>query len=348
MRKTLRQGITALLLSSVALVPAATVSVIVTADAAYAKSDNSKGGGKGGGKSETAGKKIQKGKSGEKTASRGGNDKSSNRGFKGLGQDLRGMGREMKGLFDGEPRGKKAAKVASASKKSETPEGEEKLFARGKSGKVSAFHPSELGNMNGAMNANINAVLAHIRNGNTNGPVGHMAALAVAGGSFYAAEGVVAREGLYQTLDDAIAGSEYETLDEYLAAVAEGADRDEAIDAALAGVDGVERPSEDDYLAAQDTLDNADPDDLEARTEAEAAILAYWNKNPATGEERTEEEQALLDELYARFDGQESAIAEAIAASETHGDDEGGEDDDLADTCDADEVCEEDDLALAD
>ena len=346
MRKTLRQGLTALLLSSVAIVPAATVSVLVSADAAYAKSENSKGGGKSG----TAGKKIEKGKSGEATASRGGNGNSSNRGFKGLGQDLRGMGREMKNLFDGEPRGKKPAKVASAGKKSEAPEGEEPLFARGKSGKVSAFHPSELGNMNGAMNANINAVLAHIRNGNTNGPVGHMALLAVSGASLHAAEGVVAREQAYldavADLDRAVAESPYGNLDDYLAAVATGEPRDPGIDAALEGVDSIDRPSEGDYIAAMEELENADADDLQAKADAEAAILAYWNKNSATGDVRTDEEQTLLDELYSRFDGQQDAIDGAIAASEIHGSDE--DDDDIADTCGDDEVCDEDDIALVD
>ncbi|MXQ08263.1 hypothetical protein GQ651_10450 [Alphaproteobacteria bacterium GH1-50] len=348
MRKTLRQTMAAILLSSVALVPAATVSVIATADAAYAKSEKSRGGG---GKPDHAGQKLIRGKSGDTTASRGGGSKS-NRGLKGFGDDLRGMGREMRNLFDGDTRGKKPAKVAGGGKKAAAPDGEEQLFARGKSGKVSAFHPSELGNMNGAMNANINAVLAHIRNGNTNGPVGHMALLAVSGAAIYAAAGVVEREMLYQSLDDAVVGSEYDSLEDYLTAVKEGADRDPAIDAALDGVgyseDGfaVTRPAEEDYLAAQEELDGYDEDDFQAKADAEAAILAYWNKNSAEGDLRTDEEQTLLDELYSRFDGQQDAIDGAIAASETHGSDE--DDDDIADTCGDDEVCDEDDIALVD
>ena len=42
------------------------------------------------------------------------------------------------------------------------------------------MHPSNLGKMNGPLNANVNALIAHVKNGNTNGPIGGMAALAVA------------------------------------------------------------------------------------------------------------------------------------------------------------------------
>ena len=61
MRKVLASSLTALLLTGVAVAPLATGFTILTADAAYAKSDKAKGGGS---------DKAAKGKSGEKAAAR--------------------------------------------------------------------------------------------------------------------------------------------------------------------------------------------------------------------------------------------------------------------------------------
>ena len=75
----------------------------------------------------------------------------------------------------------------------------------------------------------------------------------------------------------------------------------------IAGLDSLletppdgEAPTEDEIAAA------------EAVTDAEAAVLALWNKNPDASDEMTEEETALLDSLRARFS---DADLEAIAAA---------------------------------
>lgn len=50
-------------------------------------------------------------------------------------------------------------------------------------------------------------------------------------------------------------------------------------------------------------------------TEAEAAVLAMWNKNPDASDAMTEEEKALLESLRDRFsDAELEAIAEASGA----------------------------------
>lgn len=205
---------------------------------------------------------------------------------------------------------------------------------------------NELGNMNGAMNANINAVLAHIRNGNTNGPIGAMAALvkADAGLGDLDAEEVLAREAAWQGYDQAITealGDSYPDLDAYLAArqaeadypgLAEQwqADFDAYQAAVTAGDPEAESlnpgdpPVDPDFteIAALEDLVAAPPEGerpseedlaaVEAVSDAEAALLAMWNKNPDSSDDLTEEEAALLDALRARFS---DADLEQIAAA---------------------------------
>ena len=177
MLKKLKAPLTAILLSSVAVVPAATISYVATTDAAFAKSDNAGGkgnsGNKGGGKGKGASKNKLKG---GKSAGRGGSG-----GKVGLGLNK----------FINKLTGKDKSSNRSASNR----------LAEDVS-----MHPSNLGNMNGALNANENAILAHIRNGNTNGPVGLMAALAAAD---YNSEGD-------QELLDTNLAADYAALDEAL------------------------------------------------------------------------------------------------------------------------------------
>ena len=368
MRTTIKASMTAVLLSSVVLVPAATVVTFATADAVFAKSD--KAGGKGGGKSGAAQGKA-KGKSGGKSSGKSGGKSASSRGKSG------GIG----GFFDkltGKDR--KATRTAKAS---------------GKPAKGSGMHPSELGNMNGALNANINAVLAHIRNGNTNGPVGGMAALAVANAGAAGAEELIQRDDYFEviggqlgdgvtvqdyydsvfaaredardpTLEDAFAALENSDPNDDAAAqavigssafaneqaynesldAAEAAARDSLVDTAIDELggdsqsfvdipEGVVDPTDEDRLAADDALN--------ARTDAELAMLDLWNKNPDDSPEISPEtEQPLLDKLYERLEGNEDSIADAIGEPDV--DEELIEDvvdcEGLEDCADADEMAE--------
>lgn len=172
MRTTLKASLTAIMLTSVAAVPLATATTFLTADAAYAKSEKAKGGSKGKG----ADKALVKGKSGDRSASRGGHGGLDKFFGKLTGKDKKTTSKKGKGA-------PKKAAVAAATV--ETCEGEE-----GCTPELRTLHPSELGKMNGALNANENAILAHIRNGNmSNGPVGLMA-----GYAYYSAGTVEARE----------------------------------------------------------------------------------------------------------------------------------------------------------
>ena len=149
MLKKLKAPLTAILLSSVAVVPAAAISFVATTDVAFAKSDKAGGNGNGKGGGGNSKSSRSKGKSGSKSASSSSRGGSKSRGG--------GFGRFMDKLTG---KDKAAARKQSMAKVA----------------KDDPMHPSNLGNMNGALNANENAIAAHIRNGNTNGPVGLMAA----------------------------------------------------------------------------------------------------------------------------------------------------------------------------
>ena len=358
MRKVLASSLTALLLTGVAVAPLATGFTILTADAAYAKSDKAKGGGS---------DKAAKGKSGEKG---GGKGKSS---------ASRGKGKDPVSSFFNRLTGRD--KSASGAGKTKTV---------GSTG----MHPSELGNMNGALNANINAVLAHVRNGNTNGPVGVVAALAVANsGAEGAAEALATPEaGEYAAVNAAVAANEeYETIEDYLAAKEAGGEDfvvDEDIENALANVgtsalnDAVDAnadyASATDYFMAKIEAEEAGEDfvidedieaasaalgtydgevasdladaeaALEAKADAEADILSTWNKN--TGD--VEKEEALIGALNERLEGYEDDIAMAIeeGQGDEDGDGEGDEvaDDDCAEGEDCDLPDDEDMAAIVD
>lgn len=168
MLKPLKSALTATMLSAVAITPVATVSFLATADVAVAK-----------GKKE----KSDRG-------SRG------NKGNKGQGGKPTWLQEKSKGGSKGG--NGKAKKFAASEEAADCPEGAEDCVPE-----LRTLHASELGNMNGALHANENAILAHIRNGNTNGPVGHMAALAIAGYDLETA----------QTLINSPIGQDYADLD---------------------------------------------------------------------------------------------------------------------------------------
>lgn len=367
MRTFLTSTLTAILLTGVAAAPLATVFTVASVDAAYAKSDKSKGNG-----SASKGNSGNKGKS----AGKSGNKGKGNSGGGSKGKSAKN-GKDPIGNFFNKLRGKdkKAQRTASAPAA--------KAGNSGKPAKGSGLHPSELGNMNGALNANINAVLAHVKNGNTNGPVGAMAALAVArSGADGAAETLATPEGKeYSDLLIAVENNEdYDTVEDYLAAKEAGGDDfviDEDIEASIANLgtsdleeavaNNDEYASASEYLLAKelaaeneeefvtdpdledaiaglgqidgDTLTDVQEADtaLEAVSDAEGDLVATWNKN--TGDPDAEAE--LIERANARLDGFEDEIAAAVDASATHGDDDDMEDDVAEELDDEDEIEDE-------
>lgn len=184
------------------------------------------------------------------------------------------------------------------------------------------MHPSELGKMNGALNANINAVLAHIRNGQTDkGPVGLLAGLAIADAEAAAIlEEATQLQDLadaFDTLDSELEFQDFATVEDYLEAKADGTATEEqmaALDPLIEATGG----TTDDGLALAETAPT--PDEILAAEEAaqieadalvdgaEAAILDAWNKDG--------DEDALLAALRARLALDQDAIAAAIAETE--------------------------------
>jgi hypothetical protein len=151
--------------------------------------------------------------------------------------------------------------------------------------------PNELGKMNGAVNANINAVLAHIRNGQTsNGPVGLLAGLAVADAGAAAAaaeaEELQARAAEFDALETKLSEEGFASTEEYLAAKADGTATPEqiaAIDPLIEAVGGTNAegtalaetaPTDEEIAAAEEAAAAAE---AEVAT-VEGAIADAWNK----------------------------------------------------------------------
>lgn len=184
-----------------------------------------------------------------------------------------------------------------------------------------SMKPNELGKMNGALNANINAVLAHIRNGQTtNGPVGLLAGLAVADS---AAAAAMAEATAIQGMADAfgalaaeVATQGFATTEDYLAAKAAGtatADQIAALDPLVDAVGGATT----DGTALAETAPTAEEiaaavaaaAEAEAQVAAtEAAIIDAWNKDGDT--------QGLINALREKLSYSEAEIAAAILTAE--------------------------------
>lgn len=177
---------------------------------------------------------------------------------------------------------------------------------------------SSLGNMNGALHANINAVLAHIKNGQTtNGPVGLLAGLAAADSTAAAAlAGLTELQGQTQAfadLDAAVAAAGYGSVAEYLAAKADGtatAETIAAIDPLVDAVGGTTEdglglagtaPTAEEIAAAEAAVTAAQA----AVTGAETAIGDAWNKDGDLA--------GLLGDLRAHLAEYQAAIDAAVA-----------------------------------
>jgi hypothetical protein len=297
--KYLKISISALALSAFVVAPLAT---FVSSDAVYAKSENGggkSGGGKGnGGGNSSAGKghdNNSKAKSnnakakGNKTAGKSHANKSFKSSARSFKSDLGKLGSKAKngfGLFGGKQ------KQAKASAKSLKPTHSARPPAKG------LMHPRNLGKMNGVLNSSPKAKLAHIANGNFNGPVGLAAALAVADYNYAATE------------EDYAAA--IETLDLADAFEAYGAATSAELDAAQADIDLVDAIAARDVLAdttateedketAQQTLDNYGPlaDDATAakQTELQDALRTIENKDEPTKQQIADASQAFDDGL---------------------------------------------------
>jgi hypothetical protein len=183
------------------------------------------------------------------------------------------------------------------------------------------MHPSDLGKMNGALNANINAVLAHIRYGQTvNGPVGLMAGLAAA--DAVAAESLAELRELedladaHAALEIGLSGAGYASVQDYLAAKEAGTvtPEDQAlIDGLVTDAGGLTEdgtglattaPTDEDLATAYTEAS----DGAAGVTEAEEALVAAWNKDG--------DAQDLLDLARERLAPHAVEIAAAVAETQ--------------------------------
>jgi len=182
--------------------------------------------------------------------------------------------------------------------------------------------PRELGKMNGAMNASINAVLAHIRNGQTSkGPVGALAGLAVADTTAAAAmadaTGIGERAAGFAALSTAVATAGFASTEDYLAARQAGtvtAEQMTAIDPLVEAVGGADSTG----LALSETPPTAAEiaDAQAAALAAEAAVAAAevviadaWNRDGDLA--------LLLAGLRDRLVPHQDAITAQVAATGT-------------------------------
>jgi hypothetical protein len=275
MTPTLKAALLATSMAAAALLPAAGLLTLVSADAAFAKGEgngNGNGGNGGGGGGRGNGGQGSEARGAQKEAHGGGRpDWAGARGNGGNGggrsDSARGgsdpISNFIRGLAGGEKREARAQARAATREARQAPTEFAPLTSVSPSGRParhSDMHPSQLGNMNGALNADMNAVFAHIRNGNQNGPVGALAALAVADAGVRNADAQLLLNAEEVT---ALLG-EYDSVEEYEEAVEGGADPIPELDEALAAL-------EDDAAAREDAL--------AAQRAAEESILARPRKS---------------------------------------------------------------------
>jgi hypothetical protein len=343
---TIKAGFLATTMAAAALAPAAGIATFASVEAAYAKGGgNGNGGGGGGGDRGNNG-------GGHGSEARGGDksDRGGDRSVRGAGRpDWAGSQRSgggggrsdsargssdpisnfIRGLTGQEKREARAQarQGTSAARQAPTVHAPQRSVApASRPSRPTDLHPSELGNMN--------AVLAHIRNGNTSGPVGQMAALAVASAAADEAFAALAPDDVaaYGGLQDALEDAKFDSLADYIAARdAENGEKIVEIETALAGIPTFDATSYADYLAAREEADAI-------LAPAQDSILAYWNKNPDAQPEIDHElEEPLLDALMSRFDGYEAQIDAAIAEAEAE---EDAEPEELDAACEDENGCE--------
>jgi hypothetical protein len=256
-----------------------------------------------------------------------GNDGNGNGGNGNGGNGGNGNGGSGKGESNKGGKGKDKA-TSTNGKSPETSKAKKKLVTKSvakKPGKAAsaaqtgvvdaALTPRELGKMNGALNASINAITAHIRNGQTtSGPVGLMAGLAIADARAVAVTAeigeVLARDAAYDALSAALTEAGYDSVGDYAAAVEAGdIQADETIDGMIANVGGLNAdgtfanpaPTEEEVTAAVTAAAEA----KQGVTDAETALVDAWNKDG--------DAEALLGMARERLGLYSNEIAAAIA-----------------------------------
>lgn len=321
--------VTVLGISALFLAPVLPIPFDLGSGPAFA--DNGKGGGGGGNGGGNGG---GGGKGGDRGGERGGEKSAGKAGANGGN-----------GNGGGKPAERTVTREKPAAAKPAT-----RQAAPAAQGDDTVLAARDLGNMNGAMNANINAVLAHVRNANYNGPVGAVAGLMAAdakAGDLVGSD-ILDRADAWEAYRAALVeglGSDYQAaldgyvadraaFDQYQIDLAAWTEADAAYQAALADptLTAEEIAALDPGLAPEEVVFQTDPvieallaqepeveepsaDDLAlvaAVSDAEAAVLALWNKNPADADGMSDEEAALLSALRARFS---PADLEAIAAA---------------------------------
>lgn len=305
MLKYLKIGVASFALSAFAIAPAV---IVFSADTAIAKNDNGKGGGNSGGKSGGNGngksKSDSKGKSSTGKSGGGfGKSKGGKTLSSGGSKSIKSFGNKLKsgfGIF-GAPKKSKPSRNKSVAKTStSTP-------------KVKSFdHPSNLGKMNGAINSSPQAKLAHIKNGNFNGPVGIAAAYALADYDYTTG---------YADYDEA------QTIIQALEPLAESFDYiagyDDALDElARLDAEGVDPTSEEYLIAAASANAETYQSALDTIKEAEEAAIADGNsfseelvyEQLAAASAIEEPDETTLEEaegnLFALYKGDEDSLTD--------------------------------------
>ncbi|TGD63987.1 hypothetical protein EYC08_11130 [Tabrizicola sp. WMC-M-20] len=151
---------------------------------------------------------------------------------------------------------------------------------------LDVLHPSNLGKLNGAINASANAKLAHIRNGNFTGPVGMAAALALADYN-------------YSIQNEAFLSASRALELAAAFAVIDGAPSEEELAAASALIAEYDRPTEDEILAAEafvaTATDDTDAGALAAAQETLQLAAAYNVVTSAPSEEELAAASAIIE-----------------------------------------------------
>ncbi|PTX56191.1 hypothetical protein C8N43_0843 [Litoreibacter ponti] len=346
MRKILKTCLTVMAVSAFVATPIVTV---VGTDGAYAKNGNGggKGGGNGGGQGNGGGNGGGKGggnKGGNSDNAKGGSQKggksdvarSGGKSSKGSASKSRGgKGFKLRDIFSAQKKtsGKTRTvkrQVAKAPAKART-----KRIVKASVAPVQAhtapkarperkvkgtLHPSNLGKLNGAINSSPNAKLAHIANGNFNGPVGLSAALALADyeyalerEAFDAAERTLELAEAFDLIENAPTEEELEAAREL---IDNGVDDGQAdLDAqaaldypdltdAIALTDGVDEvPTEADIADAEALVEEGVPS-RDGVTTAEEELLAAYKGT--LGEAETEQ---VLDAIRGGLPTEEQIAA---------------------------------------
>lgn len=298
MLKYLKIGIASLAVSSFTIAPAV---IVISADVAIAKNDKGNGG-----NSSNKGNSGSKGNSSKKSKS------SSSRSEKSSGgktvrassnKSVESFGKKLKsgfGLFGGNKKSGSPPRKAVVVRAKPIPK------------VIKTFdHPSNLGKMNGAINSSPQSKLAHIMNGNFNGPVGIAAAYALADYEYNNAfADYEDTQALIQELEPL--SKAYDYVASYDAAVEE-----------LARLDA-EDPTSDEYLKVAAAADaDAYQNALDTIEEAEAAAVA--NGTTVTEEDVDAQlaEATALEEpdaggleeaetnLFALYKGDEESLTES-------------------------------------